>query len=80
MNPRRATTSSKRARSSRLGGSAVSRDGVRVSSAHDISHKACELCGCHNSGLDRLRAVRDEGEWGFWALSRQLNRVGNAGR
>ena len=40
MNPRRATASNNLARSSRFGASAVSRDGVRVNSSHDISQSA----------------------------------------
>ena len=39
-NPRAVTASSNRARSPRLGASAVSRDGVCVSSSHDISQSA----------------------------------------
>ena len=40
MKPRAVTAASRRARSARFGASAVSRDGVRVSSTHDISQSA----------------------------------------
>ena len=40
MNPCAATAASSLARSSRTGASAVNREGVRVSSSHDISHSA----------------------------------------